>query len=56
VNRGGLWREATTPSTEKNYNRGGVEAAETGKDAKTAHVTLVHEGEHASTLEVPIVK
>jgi uncharacterized protein len=42
--------------TEKNYNGGGVVAQETGKDAKTAHVTLLHDGEHASTLELPIVK
>jgi putative CocE/NonD family hydrolase len=45
-----------TPGTEKNYNSGGVVAAETGKDAKTAHVTLVHDGEHQSLLELPIVK
>lgn len=42
--------------TEKNYNSGGVVAEETGKDAKTAHVTLVHDKEHESTLELPIVK
>jgi hypothetical protein len=45
-----------TPGTEKNYNSGGVVAAETGKDARTAHVTLVHDREHPSTLELPIVK
>ena len=45
-----------TPSTEKNYNSGGVVAAETGKDAKTAHITLLHDAEHPSALEVPIVK
>jgi putative CocE/NonD family hydrolase len=45
-----------SPSTEKNYNSGGVVAAETGKDAKTAHVTLMHDAEHPSSLEVPIVK
>ena len=42
--------------TEKNYNSGGVVAAETGKDAKTAHITLVHDAEHPSSLELPIVK
>lgn len=42
--------------TEKNYNSGGVVAAETGKDAKTAHLTLVHDTEHPSALELPIVK
>ncbi len=41
---------------EKNYNSGGVVAQETGKDAKTAHVTLVHDMEHPSALEIPIVK
>ena len=45
-----------TPSTEKNYNSGGVVAAETAKDAKTAHVTLVHDAEHPSALELPVVK
>ena len=42
--------------TEKNYNSGGVVAAETGKDAKTAHITLAHDAEHASALALPIVK
>ncbi len=45
-----------SPSSEKNYNSGGVVAAETGKDAKTAHVTLLHDADHPSSLEVPIVK
>jgi len=45
-----------TPSIEKNYNSGGVVALETAKDAKTAHVTLVHDAEHQSTLELPVVK
>ena len=42
--------------TEKNYNSGGVVAAETAKDAKTAHITLMHDAEHPSSLELPIVK
>lgn len=41
---------------EKNYNSGGIVAAETGKDAKTAHITLVHDAEHPSSLELPIVR
>ena len=45
-----------TPGVEKNYNSGGVVALETAKDAKTAHVTLVHDAEHQSTLEIPVVK
>jgi putative CocE/NonD family hydrolase len=45
-----------TPATEKNYNSGGVVAKETGKDAITAHIRLLHDGEYASVLELPIVK
>src|SRR5277367_3197692 len=45
-----------SPGTEKNYNSGGVVALETAKDAKTAHVTLLHDPEHASALELPVVK
>jgi putative CocE/NonD family hydrolase len=45
-----------SPSQEKNYNSGGVVAAETGKDARTAHITLLHDAEHPSALELPIVK
>lgn len=41
---------------EKNYNSGRVVAAESGKDARTAHITLVHDAEHQSTLEIPIVQ
>ncbi len=49
----------TSPNSiyvEKNYNSGGVVAEESGKDAHTAHVTLYHDKEHASTLELPLVK
>jgi hypothetical protein len=41
---------------EKNYNSGGVVAEESGKDAHTAHVTLYHDMEHVSYLEIPVVK
>jgi uncharacterized protein len=44
-----------TPSSEKNYNSGGVVAKETGKDAKTAHIQLLHDADHPSALELPIV-
>lgn len=44
------------PGTEKNYNSGGVVASETGKDAKAAHITLLHDAEHPSALELPVVK
>ena len=40
---------------QKNYNSGGVVAEESGQDARTAHVTLYHDGEHPSYLELPIV-
>jgi putative CocE/NonD family hydrolase len=41
---------------QKNYNSGGVVAEESGADARTAHVTLYHDAEHASFLELPVVK
>jgi hypothetical protein len=40
---------------EKNYNGGGIVAEETGRDARTAHVTLYHDAAHPSYLHVPIV-
>jgi hypothetical protein len=46
---------ANTPDLEKNYNSGGVVADETAKDARTAHVTLLHDAAHPSALEIPIV-
>jgi len=41
---------------QKNYNSGGVVANETGKDARTARVTLYHDAKQPSALELPIVK
>jgi len=41
---------------EKNYNSGGAVANESGKDARTAHITLYHEARYPSSLELPIVK
>lgn len=49
----------TSPNSiqiEKNYNRGGVVAAESGKDAQTAHISLYHNAQHQSVIELPIVK
>jgi predicted acyl esterase len=40
---------------EKNYNSGGVVANEIAKDARTAHVRILHEEQHTSILDVPIV-
>lgn len=41
---------------EKNYNAGGVVARESGKQARIAHVTLYHDKDHPSYLEVPMVR
>jgi putative CocE/NonD family hydrolase len=43
-----------TIQLEKNYNSGGVVASESAKDARTARVTLYHDAEHPSFLELPI--
>jgi uncharacterized protein len=51
-----VMRSINSTGAEKNYNSGGVVVAETGKDAKTAHLALVHDTEHPSALELPIVK
>lgn len=51
-----LVRCVNSTGAEKNYNSGGVVADETGKDARTAHVTLLHDREHPSALELPIGK
>lgn len=40
---------------EKNYNSGGPVEAETLRDARTAHVTLYHDRDHPSCLEIPVV-
>jgi len=39
---------------EKNYNSGGAVASESGKDARIAHISLYHDAEHASYLELPV--
>jgi putative CocE/NonD family hydrolase len=44
-----------TPSSEKNYNSGGVVASEAAKDARTAHIQLLHDAQHRSALELPVV-
>lgn len=38
---------------EKNYNGGGVVTHESGKDARTVHVTLYHDADHATKLGLP---
>ena len=49
-------RSINSTGAEKNYNSGGMVAAETGKDARTAHIALMHDAEHPSALDLPIVK
>jgi len=39
---------------QKNYNSGGVVADETAKDARTAHVKIYHDAQHASAIELPL--
>jgi putative CocE/NonD family hydrolase len=41
-------------NTQKNYNSGGVVAQESGKDARTVTVKLLHDAAHPSVLHVPI--
>jgi len=38
---------------QKNYDSGGVVADETAKDARTAHVSVYHDPEHPTVLELP---
>jgi uncharacterized protein len=51
-----LLRSPNSIGLQKNYNSGGVVAEESGKDARTAHITLYHDAEHPSLLEIPVVK
>ncbi len=41
---------------QKNYNSGGVVSEESGVDARAAHVSLYHDDQHPSYLELPVVK
>jgi len=40
---------------EKNYNSGGIVARESGKDARTAKITLHHDDRHPSYLQIPMI-
>ena len=47
----------TSPNSiflQKNYNSGSVVANETASDAQTAHVRVLHDGEHLSVLDIPV--
>ncbi len=39
---------------QKNYCSGGVVAEETAKDARTCHVKVYHDAEHASAIQLPL--
>jgi putative CocE/NonD family hydrolase len=39
---------------EKNYCSGGVVADETAKDARTCHVQVYHDAQHASSIQLPL--
>jgi putative CocE/NonD family hydrolase len=39
---------------QKNYCSGGVVADETAKDARTCHVQIYHDAEHASAVQLPL--
>ena len=39
---------------QKNYNSGGVVSEETSKDARTEHVQVYHDAQHASVLQLPL--
>ena len=48
----------TSPNSiffEKNYNSGGVVANETAANARTAHVRILRDAQHASALDVPFI-
>lgn len=49
-------RSPNTIHLQKNWNGGGVVAEEGPGDARTAHVVLYHNAEHASFLEIPVVE
>jgi putative CocE/NonD family hydrolase len=49
-------RSLNSIAYQKNYNSGGVVAEESEKDARTAHVTVYHDAEHPSFLELPVAK
>lgn len=51
-----LLKSPNSYALQKNYNSGGVVADESGKDARTALVTVYHDTQHPSVLELPVVK
>jgi uncharacterized protein len=51
-----LIRSPNSIYTQKNYNSGGLVATESGQEARTAKVTLYHDRQYPSYLELPLVK
>jgi putative CocE/NonD family hydrolase len=51
-----VFSSPNTIQLQKNYNSGGVVAEESARDARTAHVTLYHDVEHPSYLELPVAR
>jgi hypothetical protein len=47
-------RALNTPSWEKNYNSGKAVEDEVAQDARAAHITILHDAQHPSVIEVPI--
>jgi len=51
-----LLKSPNSYALQKNYNSGGVVADESAKDARTARITVYHDAQHPSVLELPVVK
>jgi putative CocE/NonD family hydrolase len=49
-------RSINSINAQKNYNSWGDVSHEAGKDAKTAHITLLHDADHPSALLLPLVQ
>jgi predicted acyl esterase len=49
-----VFSSPNTINLEKNYNSGGDVSRESAKDARTAHITLFHNADHPSSLELPL--
>ena len=51
-----LLRTPNPIATARNYNGGGDPNAESGREARTAIISLYHDAKHPSALELPVVK
>ena len=51
-----LLKSPNSYALQKNYNSGGVVADESAKDAWTAHITVYHDAQHPSVIELPVVR